>query len=185
LYVVQAVQDPSKLCGTDSLSCTVTGLTNGIPYTFTVTARNAGGTGPTSAASAAITPATVPTAPNNVTAVSAGPTAIKVAWTAPDSNGGATITIYRAVSVEDTSKHCLAIGALTCSITGLTGSASYTFTVAAINAVGTGPASQPSTAATGIVTPHALRKGMLKKGPSLYDLLGRIFWNKTANAPAP
>ena len=37
-------------------SCTVTGLTNGTGYTFTVTAANTVGTGPPSAASASITP---------------------------------------------------------------------------------------------------------------------------------
>ena len=47
-------------------TCTVTGLTNGIAYTFTVTATNAAGTGPASAASAPATPATQPGAPTGV-----------------------------------------------------------------------------------------------------------------------
>ncbi len=47
---------------------TVTGLTNGDSYTFTVTATNGIGTGPASAASNAVTPASVPGAPTGVSA---------------------------------------------------------------------------------------------------------------------
>ena len=39
-----------------STTCTVTGLANGTPYTFSVSARNGVGTGPASAASAPVTP---------------------------------------------------------------------------------------------------------------------------------
>ena len=64
-------------------SCTVTGLTNGTSYTFTVTATNSAGTGPASAPSAAATPATVPGAPTGVTATSYANAQSVVSWTAP------------------------------------------------------------------------------------------------------
>ena len=52
-----AASSPGGLTGTCAASpCTVTGLTNGIAYTFTVTAINSAGTGPASAASNSVTP---------------------------------------------------------------------------------------------------------------------------------
>ncbi len=45
-------------------ACTVSGLTNGDSYTFTVTATNANGTGPASAPSNAVTPAIGPRRPD-------------------------------------------------------------------------------------------------------------------------
>ena len=62
---------------------TVTGLTNGTAYTFTVTATNSAGTSTSSGASNSVTPATVPNAPTSVTAVA--------------ENGQATITFVPSV----------------------------------------------------------------------------------------
>ena len=45
-------------CSATSTSCTVTGLTNGTAYTFTVTATNSAGTGSASNASSSVTPLT-------------------------------------------------------------------------------------------------------------------------------
>ncbi|MDB4277902.1 fibronectin type III domain-containing protein, partial [Gammaproteobacteria bacterium] len=57
------ISSPSGITGTGTSSpITVSGLTNGTAYTFTVVATNAYGTGPASAASNSVTPINAPTA---------------------------------------------------------------------------------------------------------------------------
>lgn len=62
-YVATAMPGGAE-CVTTERSCTITGLTNGTEYTFTLVARNLNGASPASAASAAVTPVTgTPTTP--------------------------------------------------------------------------------------------------------------------------
>jgi hypothetical protein len=140
-----------------STVATVPGLVNGVAYTFTVTATNAAGTGPSSVPSSAVTPQpapVVPDAPGGVGA-SAGDGAATVTWSAPPSDGGSAVTGYTVASSDGRTS---AVSALATSATvgGLMNGVAYTFTVAATNAVGTGPASAPSVA----VTPHGLAAGV-------------------------
>jgi len=120
--------------------CAVTGLTNGTSYTFTVTATNAAGTGPASLASSSVTPAAVPGAPTDVL-VRESPGFNTVRWSAPD-NGGSAITSYTVTSSPG--GFTCTTTELNCLPTGLSIGTSYTFTVTATNAAGTGPASLDS-----------------------------------------
>ena len=144
------------------LSCPVSGLTNGTPYTFTVTAANSVGTGPPSSASPAVTPASVPGAPTAVTA-SAGNASALVSWTAPSNNGGSAISGYIATSAPGGRTCAQASGPLACTVSGLTNGQAYAFTVTASNGAGTGPPSSASALVTPVAgaTYHAISPARL------------------------
>lgn len=126
---------------------TVTGLTNGDSYTFTVTATNGVGTGPASAPSLPITPETIPGAPSDVTAT-AGNDQATVTFTAP--GGPVTAYLVKATDVTATANGGqTAMGPTSpITVTGLTNGNSYTFTVTAFNGSVEGNPSAPSAPVT-------------------------------------
>jgi titin len=138
-------------------SQTITGLTNGTAYTFKVKATNAAGSGADSAASSAVTPRSLPSAPTNVSGTP-GNGQVDLTWTAPTSNGGSAITGYRVTPyIGATAQTPVPFGSTATSqtITGLTNGSAYTFTVAATTAAGTGADSPASSAITPRTVPGA------------------------------
>jgi FtsP/CotA-like multicopper oxidase with cupredoxin domain len=162
-YTVTAIPGPGGAAGVDSNAGTagtshvVTGLTNGVSYTFTAVATNVWGTSVPSLPSNAVIPAGLPDAPTSVGAT-AGDAQASVTFAAPINTGGVPITNY-IVTVIPGPGGALGVDAnagttaLTHVITGLTNGVSYTFTVAAVNLAGTGPSSLPSNAVTPATLP--------------------------------
>jgi len=140
-------------------SCTDTGLTNGQSYNYIVSAVNSVGQGaPSNSAIATPTAAaTIPTAPQNLSAA-AGDAQSSLSWSAPSTNGGATITNYRVFRGTNSSNRlivtsggCANLGAVfACTDTGLINGQSYDYIVSAVNGIGQGA---PSNSA--IATPTA------------------------------
>ena len=138
-----------------SSPATVTGLTNGISYTFKAVATNAAGNSVASAPSKAVIPITLADPPTNITGVIANASA-KISWTASASNGGSAITRYTVTSSPEAKTALTANGtATTATVVGLTNGTSYTFTVVATNGAGSSAASAPSAELTPITVPGA------------------------------
>jgi Fibronectin type III domain len=141
-----------------STSADFPGLTNGVPYTFTVRAVNVVGRSLPSSPSDAVTPgggqATVPGAPTNVVAT-AGDGSATVAWTPPADDGGADVIEYRVNVKPGTDHKIVPAPATSVDFAPLPNGTTVTFTVKAINAMGQSLPSDASNA----VTPTANQPG--------------------------
>ena len=145
-YDVTTSTKGTAVSGTAS-PISISGLVKGHSYTFTVTATNKFGI--TSAASAPSAPVVlaVPGAPvvgKAYTSRTLG--TAYVAFTAPSSDGNSPITSYKATSnpAGKTGTFTDKVGSGIITVTGLTNGSSYTFTITATNAYGTGTASAAS-----------------------------------------
>lgn len=123
-------------------SCTITGLTNGQDYTFTVTATDEAGTGPASAASQPIHVDEAPDVPQAPTGTP-GDKQISLTWPVPHTDGSA-VSSYTVVQSPGGAK--LTVTSPSATFTGLTNGSGYTYTVDATNKVGTSAYSASSAA---------------------------------------
>lgn len=131
-----------------TVSSTITGLVNGTQYDVKVTVTTST---PSSSADAEAkqVPATVPSAPTNVTVSRLTATTVSVGWSAPSSNGGQPIDDYTVTATSSngggtvTATPPSTSGFLTLDI-----DKTYTITVQARNLMGLGTLSSASSAVT-------------------------------------
>jgi hypothetical protein len=141
----------------------VGGLDPASSYTFRVQAANANGTSPMSAPSNAVTPGQ-PAVPGVATGLvaSQGNGKVTLRWTAPPDGGRTisayTVTPYVAGAPLPPTTVTGSPAPATAVIPNLTNGTSYTFTVKAANAVGTGAESAPSNAVTPSPAPEFVQR---------------------------
>jgi hypothetical protein len=132
----------------------ITGLTNGTPYTIQL--KTVTSVGASSASSSVVTtPATTPDAPTSLSSTSSN-TALSISFTPPTNTGGSAITNYQ-YSTDNGSSYIAFSPAVTTSpvsITGLTNGLSYSIKLRAVNSMGVGTASSTVTG-TPATTPNA------------------------------
>jgi hypothetical protein len=131
-------------------SFTVTGLTNGTSYSFTIAAVNTVGAGPDSAPATAIPTTTVPDSPAPATATR-GNQQLTIGWRVPAYTGGVAIDQYQVQVFSGTTlvqSQIAPAASTSLIITGLNNGTAYTARVAAHNTVG-----NSADAVTGAATP--------------------------------
>ena len=121
------------VCTVTTTFCTITGLTNGKIYSYSVLSTSLAGDSDRSELVSA-RPITVPTVPTRVSAV-AGDSSVTVKFSQSADDGGSIITAYTVTDSYGTV--CSSATATSCRFTGLANGTADTFSVTATNAAGT------------------------------------------------
>ena len=186
-YTATASPGGASCTTAGATGCTIGGLTNGTAYTISVTATNAAGTGPASAASAAVTPTDptiLPVKPASPTLMSAVPgNSVTITWAAPTNNGGAPITAYRIYrgTSSGTETFLLGVGSVTTYTDETTDNGTtYFFQVSAINSAGEGPRSGELSA-----TPIGVPDAPTITSVAVASGSAALAWSAPANGGSP
>ena len=188
-YIVTSNPENISTSGSNS-PISISGLTNGQTYTFTLVAVNSVGSSVVSSASNSIIPSSntspvwPPTAPLNLEGIS-GEKLITLTWNAPTVDGGSPVTGYKIVYGQSITgfRDTITVGnVLSYEINSLFGGTEYSIKVAAVNSAGIGAYSgeifrTPTTGASSDPVPDPPTDFEATGGPNKVSLT----WNPPLN----
>ena len=186
-YYEVAWSDGTHRCAASP--CTITGLTNGVPYVFTVRAHNAVGfSRPSAPSRPAAEPNTVPQAPTGLATSDPQDGRLQIAWQ-PAKVDGTPVLKYLVTYPG----HSLSTAGTSVVAIGLDNDAPTTFTVYAINKQGRGPGASVQGESAGVpqyppppAQPQALPAPTLDTTQAGDHQAVRISWNAVdPNGPKP
>lgn len=137
-------EPPSKTCMTEGLACRLEGLSYGQEYVVMVEATNPAGSAPVASTSSPTTlEVSTPSAPLNVRTDKLSDGKIVVRWDEPESTGGREISKYEVRVLPGRTLCSAKSQRRQCAFSNLRGGRTYSFTVAAVNSLGSGMPSAP------------------------------------------
>ena len=180
-YIVQyrAVADATWTTFADgtstATSATVTGLTNGVSYSFRITAKSSFGSSAASAESAPVLVLGLPGVPSALVATPGVSGDVQLRWIAPSDTGGVALIDYviefrKSTDAAWTRYSHTASPAVAIVVNGLVTGSTYVFRVAAVNPLGAGVASAISDAVTVIAPPTPPTNVVAKAGDKIVSL---------------
>ncbi|WGL53221.1 Ig-like domain-containing protein [Nocardioides sp. BP30] len=171
---------PTVTCPTTS--CTVTGLTNGVDYSFQVRASNAVGSSAWSPSSSTAAPDVAPFPVTGITEAAVGDGSITLHWTKPSNKTSAvtyTVTYPGGTPIDTTRTEA--------TVSGLSNDNTYVFTIVATNTKG--QQSQPALSAPyqSVGSPGTPAAPTITTTPSADDTaVVTVSWNQVdPNGPGP
>jgi hypothetical protein len=177
-FIGAVAQTPQTFADTTPAQ-TISGLTNGTAYSFTVAAIDSFTTGPPSIGTGAITVG-APVAPDAPTMTYDG-SSVSIGWAPPSADNGSAVTGFNVSVVgPGGSVHAFGAGTTAWVATGLANGNTYTFMVAAVNANGAGPYSL----ATRSVTPGSPIAPPAPVPTSSGNRSATVSWHAPLSGPA-
>ncbi|WP_235921162.1 Ig-like domain-containing protein [Lentzea tibetensis] len=164
--------------------CSITGLSNGTDYTFTVRAHNVVGWGKPSGGSAPARPNTVPGAVTALSTSNPQDGTLQLSWNAPQNDG--TAVLRYEISWSGGGQATAPGGATGATATGLDNNAKHVFTVIAVNAQGPGPAATVEGQSAGTPQPPAAPTFTAANAANSSTRAVTVSWSAVSpNGPAP